>query len=96
MIDFPKLLTDYMSVNDVSQRSLAKALSVSEASISRYIKRERNPCKRVLDKMLEMSHLNVSDYEITDVKALLKQLICDNFKHFSAEDKLELIRIIAQ
>lgn len=96
MIDVPRLIKDYMQDNCVSQRCLAELLGVSEAAVSRYVKNKRNPSKMVLERLVEMSHLNVSDYTITDVKSLIHRMVHENLKYFTTEDKIELIRIIAQ
>lgn len=100
MNELGKRIKDLLKVNNISQKDLAERTGCTPAAISHYIKGDRTPRARVMNKIA--SALNTtSDYLIDgipqDRKSELgyaKKLIARNAKHMTKEEKLDLINIL--
>lgn len=93
-----QLLKCYMRENEFTQRKLANLLGVSEAAISRYLKENRTPNKHVLDRIVTVLKIDTTRFNsqnISDVKQHIERMIKANKSFYTAEEKLNLIRIIS-
>lgn len=80
----------------VSQKELAERIGVTEASMSRYIKNEREPKAAIVANIATALH-TTTDYLLGAVKeddnefATIKRLIARNAKSMTAKQKRELL-----
>lgn len=58
-MDFGERLKELLATREMSQRDLALRTSITEASITRYIKGERNPTTKVLQRMADALNCSV-------------------------------------
>lgn len=96
--DIIKHLKTYMRENRISQKQLADSLGISEAAVSRYLAYQRIPSKNIQKKLkiiLGISIISISDKDITSTKNQIERLVKENIKHYSPQERLHLIHIIA-
>ena len=89
-----------MTINNISQKDLAKKINSSEASISRYLKGERKIPIHILVEIAKVFNVEVS-FLICETKLTYEKVVSDlsfliNFsdENISLEQKLKLISII--
>lgn len=84
--------------NDMTQRELAKATEIPEATMSRYIKNKREPKANSILKIAKV--LNVTTdfliYGEIDKYLPLKEYIKMNLEKMTAEEKLEIIQVLSK
>lgn len=96
--DIIKHLKTYMRENGISQRQLADKLGVSESAVSRYLAYQRIPNNNILlkiEKIIGISTISIFDKDIASTKRQIEQLIRENIKHYTPQERLDLIHIIA-
>ena len=99
---FAKNLRERLRILNMSQREFADQLGVTEATVSRYLKGERNPSLNVIGKIAKIlnttpdfllnSETTNADNSITQIK----MMIAHKAKDMSVEDKMELIRLLTE
>ncbi len=96
--DIIKHLKTYMRENRISQKQLADKLGISESAVSRYVAYQRVPKQDILikiEKIIGISTFSISDKDITSTKNQIERLVKENIKHYSPQERLHLIHIIA-
>lgn len=95
-----KLITRLKQLG-MTQRDLATEIGVTEATISRYVKGEREPNDELLAKIAESLEVTVGyfkderDNKVEDL-AQINNLIARNEKNMTSEEKLAIIRLLSR
>ena len=95
---FTERLSQLLLKNGMKQRDLAKAIGVTEVTVSRYIKGTRTPTGPICSKIACTLHttvdylLGVDDRDDSEFKyKRVYQDIVDNAKEWSLEQKTDLV-----
>lgn len=102
---FSDRLSERLKQQNMSQKAFAEALGVSEATVSRYLRGDREPSINVVGKIAKILQ-TTPDYLLRsdsgDFQAVgqdmmnIKSLIARNAKNMSLDDKMELIRMMME
>ena len=85
----------------MSQRDLAKEIGVTEATISRYVKGDRQPSEEMLAKIAEAIEVTpdyfteAGDKKVDDLNQI-HLLIARNGKSLTAEEKMAIIELLSR
>ncbi len=87
-----------MELKNINQRQLAKKCKLTESAISKYVNNERYPRIDVLLKLAKVFSVGInyfSDNETTKFGEI-KELVARNGKDLTAEEKLELMKLLSR
>lgn len=94
-------IAELLAQQKITQKELARRSGITEAAISRYIKGDRAPRGVNLMKIADalgtttdylLSHDTLN--EVEDEKKIVKTLIARNASKMTAEERMELLRIL--
>lgn len=83
---FSRKLNYYMALNNMSQKSLAEQLDVSEATVSYWLNGIKSPRVEKIDKLCEIFNCTRSDL-VEDVENSLDRTFIDNYRQLDAESQ---------
>ena len=101
MPDLKTKLTTRLKQLGMTQRDLANEIGVTEATISRYVKGEREPNDELLAKIAQSLEVTIGyfkdegDNKVEDL-AQINKLIARNEKNMTSEEKLAIIRLLSR
>lgn len=98
-MNFNERLSCLLAERGLTQRELAGMCGVDETSMSRYVNGSRKPCMDVLVRIaanlsVSVEYLTGNEEEISFQE--IKHLLCSNLAHFTDEQRLELMEMIAK
>ena len=99
-IKFNEKLTELLKKNNMSQKELAERLNVTEATVSRYIKGEREPNLNVVAQIANIFKVSLEELTGAELEASVadysqvKNLVARNASRLTNEQKKELLDII--